>query len=153
MTGPASMRARFLSAVLAQVGSPYGWGRKGEKIDSQQGLQLRRFDCSGLVTWAFREVGGPDWRAMFNTDRLLRECRAVLEPRPGTLALYGPRADDASHVMVYVGAGVVVGASGGDSSTVTLEDAVRQGARVKPFPVVEYRRDFIGYRELPFADE
>ncbi|WP_253894816.1 NlpC/P60 family protein [Corallococcus exercitus] len=49
--------------------APYRWGAKGQSA-SKDGPRL--FDCSGLVTWAFHQVGGKDWRATHNTDRLCR---------------------------------------------------------------------------------
>lgn len=142
MTSP---RARFVAAVLEQMHAPYLWGAKGRVVRPG----LRAFDCSGLVTWAFLQVGGPDWRIHHNTDRLLAECAPTETLQPGTLILYGPKGD-ASHVMVHVGGGVVVGASGGGSRTLTLADAEGSGARVKAFASVDYRPDRIAFRELPF---
>ncbi|RYZ40091.1 MAG: peptidoglycan endopeptidase [Myxococcaceae bacterium] len=145
-----SQRAAFLSCVLAQMHSPYRWGAKGQ-LASKEGPRL--FDCSGLVTWALHEVGGRDWRQTHNTDRLWAECApvaSVADLQPGDLVLYG-KAGDPDHVMVHVGAGVVVGASGGDSKTLTLEDAARDDARVKSFTRVEYRPDVLGFRRPPFV--
>ncbi|WP_434301741.1 NlpC/P60 family protein [Corallococcus exiguus] len=39
--------------------SPYRWGAKGQRVPADG---PRLFDCSGLVTWALNQVGGPDWR-------------------------------------------------------------------------------------------
>ncbi|WP_338261852.1 NlpC/P60 family protein [Corallococcus caeni] len=50
-------RAAFLALVLAQMHSPYRWGAKGQPA-AKDGPRL--FDCSGLVTWAFHQVGGKD---------------------------------------------------------------------------------------------
>lgn len=138
-------RALFLRAVLEQMGAPYLWGGKGDVVSP---YGLRAFDCSGLVTWAYIKAGGPDWRKSHNTDRLLAECTPVETPQPGTLVLYG-KGSDAQHVMVHVGAGVVVGASGGGSATTSIGLAQDTGARVKAFASPHYRPDFIAYRELP----
>ncbi|WP_233602184.1 C40 family peptidase [Corallococcus sp. CA047B] len=157
-----SQRALFLQLVLCQMGAPYRWGAKGSRPDPHG---PRLFDCSGLVTWCLHQVGGPDWRATHNTDRLWDECRPVErveDLQPGDLVLYGrggaATADgrpvtraDPDHVMVYVGAGVVVGASGGGSTTRTLEDAARSDAKVKPFARITYRSDVLGYRRPPFV--
>ncbi|RJS15745.1 peptidoglycan endopeptidase [Corallococcus sp. H22C18031201] len=146
-----SVRAAFLSLVLEQMHSPYRWGGKGERPDVNG---PRIFDCSGLVTSCYFETGGADWRATHNTDSLLAQLAAVLESelKAGDLVLYG-RNGDASHVMVYVGEGVVVGASGGDHTTLTLADANARGARVKTHLRVDYRSDVLGFRRLPFMDE
>ncbi|NBD11847.1 C40 family peptidase [Corallococcus silvisoli] len=161
MSAP-SQRAAFLALVLEQMGAPYRWGAKGLKPSASA---LRLFDCSGLVTWCLQEVGGPDWRATHNTDRLWDVCTPVAieaELLPGDLVLYGRPGtktadgrpvtrEDPNHVMVYVGAGVVVGASGGGSTTLTLADAAAAGARVKTFPRIAYRGDVLGFRRLPFS--
>ncbi|NBD11313.1 NlpC/P60 family protein [Corallococcus sp. Z5C101001] len=129
---------------------PYRWNGKGQRA-SPEGPRL--FDCSGLVTWALHQVGGPDWRVTHNTDSLWSACSPVASASdllPGDLVLYG-KGGDPDHVMVHVGAGVVVGASGGSSKTLTLEDAAAAGAKVKSFTRVEYRPDVLGFRRLPFA--
>ncbi|NVJ03095.1 C40 family peptidase [Myxococcus sp. AM009] len=149
-----SQRARFLALVLQQMNSPYRWNGKGE-TDVTTGQRV--FDCSGLVTWALREVGGPDWRATHNTDLLWTDCAkvpAASELLPGDLVLYHSlgKPADPEHVMVYVGAGVVVGASGGGPSTRTLADAAKADARVKTFAHLDYRaRRMPGFRRLPVA--
>ncbi|MBZ4371466.1 C40 family peptidase [Corallococcus sp. AS-1-6] len=157
-----SQRSAFLSLALEQMGAPYRWGAKGFRAP---GVEQRLFDCSGLVTWCLHEVGGPDWRATHNTDRLWDVCAPVAseaELLPGDLVLYGRAGaktgdgrevtrPDPDHVMVYVGAGVVVGASGGGSKTLTLADAQAAGARVKTQPRVAYRSDVLGFRRLPFT--
>ncbi|WP_375758757.1 hypothetical protein [Corallococcus exercitus] len=69
-----SQRAAFLALVLAQRHSPYRWNAKGQRASVNS---PRLFDCSGLVTWAFHQVGWRDWRADYNTDRLWAECAPV----------------------------------------------------------------------------
>lgn len=142
-----AQRARFIALAVNCVGAPYLWGSKGAK---HAGVQA--FDCSGLVTWCLLRSGGPDWTRSHNTDTLLAKLAPVLTPRPGTLVLYGA-GNDAQHVMVHLGDGVVVGASGGGPSTTSLAMAAQHEARVKAFPWPDYRPDRLGFRELPFADE
>ncbi|QDE90146.1 hydrolase [Myxococcus xanthus] len=152
----SSQRAAFLSLVLSQMHAPYRWGGKGER-DPSTGQRV--FDCSGLVTWALREVGGPDWRATHHTGRLWTECaRLKLGDLvlPGDLVMYHRLGEPTKpeHVMVVVGyaVGVVVGASGGDRKTLTLADAARDDARVKAFSSLDYRaRRMNGVCRLPFT--
>jgi murein DD-endopeptidase len=150
VAAPVSQRCRFVQAALEQLGAPYLWGAKGQ-IVADKGVALRAFDCSGLVTWCFRLVGGADWCATHNTDRLWDECRPTQAQRAGTLVLYGPPGNP-NHVMILLGEGVVVGASGGGSRTVTLALARDARARVKPFSHYTYRPDVLGFRDLPFTD-
>jgi cell wall-associated NlpC family hydrolase len=148
-----SQRAAFLALVLSQMHAPYRWNAKGTR-DATTGQRL--FDCSGLVTWALREVGGPDWRATHNTDRLWAACAPLLpagELLPGDLVLYhrAGAPEDAEHVMVHVGGGVVVGASGGGRATLTLADAMQHDAKVKAYAHLDYRTGRMGFRRLPFT--
>jgi hypothetical protein len=64
----SSLRASFLALVLQQMHAPYRWNAKGTR-DATTGQRL--FDCSGLVAWALREVGGPDW---LRPQLALRRC-------------------------------------------------------------------------------
>nr|WP_227027296.1 NlpC/P60 family protein [Corallococcus soli] len=79
-----------------------------------------------------------------------KSVASVANLQPGDLMLYG-KAGDPDHVMVHVGAGVVVGASGGGRRTLTLEGAARLDAKVKAFARPEYRPDILGFRRLPFV--
>lgn len=162
------MRAQFITEVLLQVGSPYRYGGKGESVPAldMRGLAWpwpvvlpRYFDCSGLVTWGWLRATGQDWRPDGHCDVLLARCAKVDRPRNGTLVFYGKKADasagarqDAQHVVMYLD-GCVVGANGGDSSTLTLKRAFEQSARVGLKPSTSYRPDVLGYYELPFPDE
>jgi hypothetical protein len=149
-----SHHAAFLECVLELMHTPYRWG--GKKPEG--GL-----DCSGLVTHALHKVTGLDWRNSHNTDRLWTGLPSIPFPRSGDLALYGgkKRPDggyeplDVEHVMVVLTLDgeaeehLVVGACGGDSTTTTLREAHRRGARVQVRQGVHYRPDFRGYRKLP----
>jgi cell wall-associated NlpC family hydrolase len=146
---PASIpqRARFVAKCVERMHSPYLWGAKGKA--AKPGFLA--FDCSGLVTWCWLQVGGDDWRQTHNAARLWDDLRATANPRAGTLVFYGPR-NAPNHVMVALGEGVALGASGGGRDTLTLGEAEAQGARVKVFAHYIYRPDVLGFRELPFAD-
>ncbi len=116
------------------------------------------YDCSGLVTSSIYEATGGkiDRRATWNAQKLLNNCAMVEEPRPGDLAFYGPSAGMVTHVMVYMGAkgkDVVLGASGGDSTTTSPEKAVERGAKVKGYKTAKYRRDFLGFGRLVTNDD
>lgn len=127
-------RIAFLDWVLAQEGKPYIWGAKGPE----------QFDCSGLVTAAIREVGGPDLRMMYNCARLYSLLLPTDKPVKGDLCFYGLK-DRPTHVMVFIGP-TVFGASGGGKQTTTPV----AHAKVQYKPRVTYRPDFLGYRKLPF---
>lgn len=91
-TTPAQ-RADAVRIALGKVGSPYMAGAAGP----------RRFDCSGLVTFAYRGAGKPiAARSSFEMFRIGAPVkRAAL--RPGDLVWTWDRS--LGHVGIYVGRG------------------------------------------------
>lgn len=136
-TAPLS-RFRFLEVATAQMGKPYVWGAKGPDF----------FDCSGVVTFSLKAIGGPDWRETHSSARLFDVSAPVDVPKPGDLAFY-KAAGKVTHVMVVLGhldgSAMVFGASGGGSQT-TRPTA---SAFVKLKPDANYRPGFAGFRRLP----
>jgi murein DD-endopeptidase len=142
---------RFLVAILGQMHAPYIWNAKGDLLQGR-----RTFDCSGLVTWAYQEAGGENWRSTHNTDRLWAALPSVslAELKAGDLLFWGQMREgvpDPEHVGVYLGGGVLVSAGGGGRETTTLERAARDGAMVRAEASIHYRRNFLGARRLPWA--
>lgn len=93
----ASSRLAAMNDALSKIGSPYRWGAAGPNA----------FDCSGLVSWAFKNNG-------ISLPRTSRAMSTVGTPvaradlRPGDLVFfYRP----VSHVGIYIGAGKIVHAS------------------------------------------
>ncbi|MFK0169072.1 NlpC/P60 family protein [Streptomyces sp. NPDC090306] len=93
--GRASERGRKAVAfATAQLGKPYVWGAEGPAS----------YDCSGLTSQAWAAAGVPvprtsqeQWRQLPHVD--------IRDMRPGDLIIY---FDDASHVGIYVGDGLVL---------------------------------------------
>ena len=88
--------AQALQAALTRAGDPYVWGAAGPG----------EFDCSGLVVWAYAQVGialphytGSLWNSGVHV------ARSDLEP--GDLVFFFP---DISHVGIYVGDGMMIDA-------------------------------------------
>ncbi|MFZ2530518.1 MAG: C40 family peptidase [Rhodococcus sp. (in: high G+C Gram-positive bacteria)] len=91
-TGSAALRA-----AMTRIGDPYVWGATGPD----------QFDCSGLVVWAYRQVG----------KNLPRSSQAQAQGgtpvsrdqlQPGDVVIF---YNDASHVGLYAGDGNIVHAS------------------------------------------
>jgi cell wall-associated NlpC family hydrolase len=86
-----------LAAGLTRVGDPYVWGATGPD----------EFDCSGLVQWAFHQVG-------INLPRTTYAQATVGTPvsrdelQPGDVVFF---YSDASHVGIYAGNGMILHAS------------------------------------------
>lgn len=94
---PLTPAAVALQTALGKVGSPYRWGGSGPSS----------FDCSGLVTFAFRAAGVE----LPRTSRALSQVGTPVAPvdlQPGDLVFfYNP----VRHVGIYVGDGLLVHAS------------------------------------------
>lgn len=143
------MRLDFLALAIAQEGKPYVWAANGPDA----------FDCSGFIDWLCRTLNLSWWTKDRTANDILTDFPEVMAPRPGTLVLYGRKGDPrrnasahANHVMIHWGDGRVLGASGGNSDTTSIEIARQKGARVRFQKSRAYRPDFIGYRELPLDE-
>ncbi len=91
-----SVGAQALRFALTKRGDPYVWGGAGPND----------FDCSGLVMWAYGQVGislphftGDQWNSGQHISRSQLE--------PGDLVFFFP---DISHVGMYVGDGLMLDA-------------------------------------------
>jgi cell wall-associated NlpC family hydrolase len=94
---PKDSRAGALAAAFTRIGDPYVWGATGPDA----------FDCSGLVQWAYHQVG-------INLPRTSEEQAEGGTPvdindlQPGDVITF---YSDASHVGLYVGNGQILHAS------------------------------------------
>jgi cell wall-associated NlpC family hydrolase len=128
---PALLRDLALSLAERELGKPYIWGGN----DPVSG-----FDCSGLVVEVLKATGRlprvGDWTAATLATRFPAVGAAPLEP--GDLVFWNRGAGIGHVEMVYAVYGdtvLTIGASGGGSSTVTREDAIKQDAYVKVRPL------------------
>ena len=92
-SGVADPRARrAVRAALSRLGCPYVWGATGPD----------RFDCSGLVKWAYEQAGIPLHRTTYDQ---INEGMPVArsQVRPGDLVF-----PHAGHVQMAIGHDLVV---------------------------------------------
>jgi cell wall-associated NlpC family hydrolase len=94
--GGNTIGEQALRAALSRRGDPYVWGSAGPSA----------FDCSGLVMWAYAQVGihlehytGLQWTEGEHISRS--------QLQPGDLVFFFP---DISHVGMYIGDGLMVDA-------------------------------------------
>jgi cell wall-associated NlpC family hydrolase len=115
-----------VAAAMTQLGVPYQWGASTPGVG---------FDCSGLVQWAYAQIGISLPRTT-GQQVSVGVPVAVDELRPGDLVFSrsvrrGGQVVDRGHVAIYAGGGqVVVAPSTGDVVTVrTIDPASVQTAR------------------------
>ena len=127
------MNAPLTWLLTHALGTPYKWGGNGPTS----------YDCSGLALDFLRRCGLtlPDMRAA----DLYKAGRHVSELQPGRLVFYRSRiTGQVSHVCIVLstwlnGDAVLVGANGGGSNTLSLDDASRDGAYVGTCLYSRYR--------------
>ena len=89
-----SVGESILAAARSKIGSPYVWGATGPNA----------FDCSGLTTWAYNQVGKKIPRTSYGQaaegQKVSRE-----NLQPGDIVVF---YSGASHVGIYAGNGKVV---------------------------------------------
>jgi len=91
----SSGAAGAVQAAQGEIGVPYVWG----------GTTPAGFDCSGLVMWAYAQVGIslPHYSGAQYDDTTHIPLGDIA---PGDLLFYGPGGDD--HVAMYIGGGMMV---------------------------------------------
>ena len=135
------------SLLYAALGTKYIWGA-GSLKDAPQaspaGFSTAHgfgFDCSGFVQWALYMLGivaASQWVDLRAAD-LANACDPVSDVTQlvtGDLVFYGAGA--VTHVMMYCGNGMVIGATGGKSTT--LGDDPLACVQCRP---LRYRNDVI----------
>ncbi|MFI5781536.1 NlpC/P60 family protein [Nocardia sp. NPDC051570] len=94
MASPRAMAA--LSVATSQTGKPYQWGAVGP----------HSYDCSGLVQWAFRQVGILLPRTTWQQARA-GSAVPFFALMPGDVVIVNP---DGSHEGIYAGGGLLLNA-------------------------------------------
>jgi cell wall-associated NlpC family hydrolase len=135
----------FYDLLISFLNTPYRWGGAEP---------MGGFDCSGMVCFALKAFGivpnkyRTTSQGLYN--RLTKEPKRVdSEPSLGTLAFFGDGKTKIKHVGIMLNNEFMIEAAGGDSSTLFLQDAKKQGAcvRIRPY---HYRKDFICFVTHPY---
>lgn len=135
-------REYFVHVIEGYRGTPYKWGG-----DDPLGV-----DCSGLLNEAAPLVGLLGAKEDRTAEGWYQHSTPVVDPKqalPGDLLFWKNAAGKVTHVEMFrawvEGKVVAIGASGGDSRTLTIADAEKADAFVKdhePRPGYEVRRIF-----------
>jgi cell wall-associated NlpC family hydrolase len=139
-----------MRVAWSYLGTWYRWGG-----DDPSG-----FDCSGLAVEVLKSVnllGRDEDRSAANLcDYFKTEAVSIGEVKPGALVFFADAKEPAkiTHVEIAVNGDLSLGASGGGSKTLTVEDAIRQNAYVKVRPIARFgklavlRDPFLLFREV-----
>ena len=98
VSGTSDRAASAVEYALTKVGKRYVWGTSGENT----------FDCSGLTSWAYRQVGVNITRSSRGQWSSVGKKVAKSDLRPGDLVFY---YSPVSHVGLYIGNGKIVDAA------------------------------------------
>lgn len=121
-------RQAAVDYLLQFIGEPYRWGAEVGGGDDP----LLGFDCSGLMCEALKSVGKLALNQRLNSRQLRPLFPVVNDPAPGCLVFFASAANgQIVHIEMCIDKFQRVGASGGDSSTNTIEKAATQNAFVK----------------------
>jgi cell wall-associated NlpC family hydrolase len=149
-----TFQERLVDEALKQIGAPYIWAAKGDKLWTPAGLKPLvnmplAFDCIGLITYAIWRAGGPDWRGTENAQTMFEHMRSP-DPVPNNvphLRYYGKDQANITHIALALyfqqTAWLVCEAAGGGH----LTNTITPGAKV--FCHFERRADFVGVTNLP----
>lgn len=96
-------RSRLLRIIAAQQGVPYSWGggnTRGATYGIGRGARTKGFDCSGLVQYAYAQIGIRMPR-LAQAQATMGRRVSIRSLRPGDLVA-GP-----GHIAVYAGNGMM----------------------------------------------
>ncbi|MFE6164061.1 NlpC/P60 family protein [Streptomyces sp. NPDC056486] len=112
-----------IKAALGEKGTPYSWGGGTAKGPSpgicctpsgKSGAAITGYDCSGLTTYAFAQVGINLPRtaaAQAKSGKRIPASRGVGALNPGDLVFFAANGGGIYHVGIYLGGGQMVNAA------------------------------------------
>jgi len=121
--------------AISFVTTPYMWGGS----NAMKGL-----DCSGFVQKVLEEVGidpPGDQTAQGLYNHFVKAGKQC-QIGPDSLLFFGKSPSRITHIAIALTDEVMIEAGGGDSTTKTLEDAIKKEARVRIVPINK-RKDLL----------
>jgi len=118
------------------IGIPYRWGG-----DDPSG-----FDCSGFVLELLQSIGLVDSKIDMTAQGFYNyfKTKEVKIPEKGCLVFFGASKQAITHIEFCIDDKLSIGASGGGSKTLTIQDAINQNAFIKMRPF-RRRNDVVAF--------
>jgi len=124
------------------IGTPYKWGGNSP---------LEGLDCSALICEVLRAenvIGArEDLNSQMLFDRFYMTNNLSKNPSEGDLLFFGKDKDSITHVALALNDFQMIESGGGNSTTTTLEAAVKRNAMVRVRPISD-RSDFVAAVEI-----
>lgn len=128
-----------------QIATKYAWSFLGRWY-KWGGSTPKGFDCSGLCVEILQAVGLIDRKADYTAQGLYEKFKdkKTDKPKEGCLVFWGENDKKIIHIEYCISEELAIGASGGGSKTLTVQDAIKQNAFVKIRPF-RSRKNIIGF--------
>lgn len=129
----------LLSLAIKLIGIPYKWGGNNP---------LTGYDCSGLCNDLLRAqgiVGNRQDLTAYGLHNFLVNTRKWRKSEIcdlGDIIFYGPNVKGIRHCAMALDQNFMIEAGGGDSTTLTLEQAQQKNANVR-IRQIDYRKDYL----------
>ena len=128
-----------------QIATRYAWSFLG-LIYKWGGDDPSGFDCSGLCVEILQGVGLIDRKSDYIAQGLYDKFKDKERTNPveGCLVFWGKSNKEIIHIEYCINDELSIGASGGGSRTLTVEDAIKQNAFIKLRPF-RSRKNIVGF--------
>ena len=134
------LREQATAYAMSFIGTPYMWKGNGPW-----------FDCSGFACEIMRAFGKIKTTDDFTAEQLKTKFISVNQPSEGCLVFFYNTAKTlVTHVEYCINDTISIGAADGGSMTLSLPDALRDGAFVK-IHSIKRPRAIYGYSD-PFLE-
>jgi murein DD-endopeptidase len=111
-----------LEYIKSYIGKPYLWGGDNP---------MQGFDCSGLALEYLKAMGVVERNIDMTAEGIFNLFQKVDSPERGDLVFYKNKDNKIIHVEIMLNKELSIGASGGGSGTINIDDAIKQDAFVK----------------------
>jgi len=122
---PTNIKELSIYYIMQYTGKWYKWGGDDSSGFDCSGLAIEYLKCAGLVERKFDATAA----------MLKKLFIPVTSPYRGCLVFWKNSNDKIIHVEIMINETHSLGASGGGSKTLTIEDAIRDNAFVKIRPI------------------